>query len=169
MVSREQSRCTIPGSNHRALRLIADADTPHPRKVVDEELKQIFASLKETLSFSELQDLYAQFLELNELACEGNLVEGSPDDPSATLKPVSKDPSMWELRWLVPRFSPLRQYHMEPKDDLTLLVIVKAHLKDLTPTTKEGVNEQQNAEIDEGRARYYREQHTRWGLDITVR
>ena len=166
MIDREQSRCTVPGSNHRAHRLIADADTPFPRRLVYEELAQIFTSFRELLTESERKDLYARFMELNELARQGNLTEGNPDDSSADLKPVSRDPLMWELRWNVPSFSPLRQYHMEPKDDLELLVIVKAHLKDLRSGSTATINDHQTAEINEGIARYYRERHTRWGLNI---
>ncbi len=146
-------------------RLIADADTDLPRHVVNDELEAIFKQFQRELPHQEFLRRLGQFRALNHSAAIGELEEGGDSASDAPLKPVAQDPTMWEFRWAWSRNTLLRQYHFEPRDIPSLVVIAKAHLKEIASGDEGTIRALQNEAISEARARYFREQRTRWGLD----
>lgn len=167
MAPREPSRCTNP-TNSNYMHLFTDGtDGGNRRRVVYDELGELFMTLaKAGHSQSDLQTLYGEYKALNQRAQDGLLTEGTEGNKKAStdLKPIRKDPEVWELRWPLPHHAPLRQYHAEPTTEPALLLVLKVHLKDLTSADSATISASQNAEIAEARSRYFRGRGDRWGI-----
>lgn len=164
-----RSRCTQPpgpGVVHWLTQKNGDGTVNH---LVTQEVADILQTLKDSgYTTSQLTMLYGEYLALNRRARAGELIEPAPRDEFPELKPITKDPEMWELRWPHPQGSPLRQYHAEPRQDFGVMVILKVHMKDLDSEDEQIIREAQNRQIDEGRARYFKHGANRWGLNDGV-
>lgn len=106
---------------------------------------------------------YAELKALLNAAAQGEL----EDDPD--LKPVQRDPRLWELRW---RFGgrPWRMYHTEPDEMTRHLVALKFHQKvDTCPPEYSDaqctrhLNRLQDRDIDDASARFDEGWPTLWG------
>lgn len=112
---------------------------------------EIFAFLRD-LYPNEIRSRWSEIKDMMEAAAAGDLVE------KVDVKPVSRDPSLYELRWFL---SPLvdgdqekeilaRLYYCEPAGQPGLLLALRFGQK----ATGRGVRRKQNAEIALARRRY---------------
>lgn len=78
------------------------------------------------------------------------------------LKPVHRDPHLWEIRWSWDR-SPWRLYHAEPAEAPQSLVLLRWHQKSLLGSASE-IRTAQSREMDIAARRFVEGRSWRWGL-----
>ena len=91
---------------------------------------------------------------------------GEDDESGSPLKPVRRDPSLWEIRWdLAGRL--WRLYHAEPAPAPGYLVALRFHEKDLAGGDTR-VRAAQNEHVDSSAYCYNAGRRTLWGLLQTL-
>lgn len=153
--SRADSRCTIAGSTNYWERYKDEDGTT----IVDDELYSIFANLPT----GEREMRYGEYYALLKRVEFGDIIDGG--DPSE-LRPINKDPHLWELRWQWPDCL-LRQYHAEPGELPNLLLAVKAHTK-VVLLSQQQTHDKQDVEINEAVSRFVFGRRHSWGIGDTI-
>lgn len=94
---------------------------------------------------------------LRDLAAEGGIRDGD----ESRLKPIARDPDMYELRWKLLNKA-VRQYHAEPRSLPTTLVKLHIHIKKSGASKVETKN-LQNSEISQAILRHRGGIASHWG------
>ena len=101
-------------------------------------------------------------LALRALAANGAIVEGE-DEGYASLKPIRRDPDLFELRWYM--FGKhVRQYHAEPPEMPIKLIDLHLHLKTIVPRDDAATRSAQDEEISWAQMRYFGGKSRQWLL-----
>ena len=123
----------------------------------DDEAERPF--LEWLLSLPEVdRDLtIGRIIALRQLAASGEIVDGD----TRHIKPIRRDPEMWELRWSEAG-ALIRQYHAEPSELPRCLVRLHVHLKEIARTEPETTH-LQDIEISWAMLRYRAGESSLWG------
>ncbi|MFE4468915.1 hypothetical protein ACFRFH_08860 [Leifsonia sp. NPDC056824] len=95
---------------------------------------------------------------LRELAAAGDLDEFDED----SLKPIRRDPDLYELRW-DELGTLVRQYHGEPPTLPEDLINLHLHIKHISPTSQALTDDLQNQQISHAIMRYKGGESRNWG------
>lgn len=149
MGERDRSRCAVAQQPEMDLHWFRD------RRGSPVTTSEVVSSL-EGLPEGVRKQRQGEILQRLRAASRGELAE--PED----LKPVCRDPHLWELRWTWDR-QPWRMYHAEPPDLPKYLILLRFHEK-ATSGDEAAIKRSQNAEMDVASRRYTEGRHWLWGL-----
>ena len=111
-------------------------------------------------SLIERASVHGQFIGQIRRAAAGKLRHGKED--AAELKPVRRNPVLWEIVWKIKKQGEYRLYHSEQSSE-PLLVGLRFHRKDTSGFDADTIKNLQNAEMDEAGTRYTQGMPTLWG------
>lgn len=146
------SRCCTPGPDPLRWHRFQEQDGT---AVVDDELSAAFPP---SLPHAVRKARYASYMSLIELAAKGGL-----DVEDDRFDPVSRDPTLWELRWVFEDGSLWRQYHAEPASAPGYLVAMLFHQKAIGGSNNE-TRAAQDARIDAASKHYVYGHTWKWGI-----
>lgn len=150
-----QSKCQAPQSPplewHRWCR-------PREKSPVTDELLEAFDGLEGARRI----ERYAAIQQRLRAAAAGELFEEDDSDNGPPLKPVHRDPHLWEIRWCLDG-QQWRLYHAEPGEAPGFLIGLRFHRK-ATDGTEMQIRVWQNSHIDCATRRYDAGRTNMWGL-----
>lgn len=132
-------------------------DSEGQDRVTPEIVASIAPNGIDALTQSEKEIRIGEFQALIRSAAQGALGDGS-------WKPVTRDPTLWELRWSWDDGSLHRGYFHEPSVEPDSTVLAKVHAKEIVNGDDAATNRLQDARIDEARSRVAFGRAHRWGL-----
>lgn len=149
-----RSRCAVGQSPSLTWHYWCEPRQPSP---VMDEIKAVFEGCNEAQRI----DRYAAITQRLQAAAAGDLFEENEEE-WPPLKPVQRDPSLWEIRWDLDG-AQWRLYHAEPGDAPGFLIALRFHQKDLAGSHYD-IRDAQNSHIDTATRRYDDGRRSMWGL-----
>lgn len=164
------SICSIPDSSNRFLSLRSLLADGTFEETVDHELYRCLEKVLEDHKIAHgvaapkavLEFYLSTFRTLKKRAESGDLVQGDRDEQGQGVKPVRRQPDMWELSWRWDE-AQMRIYHMETPEKPHWVLAVKAHEKDIASNDSVIISRLQDVMMDEGTSRFQAESRHMWG------